>query len=84
MSDDDSKPERVLDHGEQPLAGLMDERGISAKDLVAASTEGLTFKQVSRARRGRRLTPKMRAKVLRAACAAVGEALEPSQLFTYR
>jgi len=76
--------DRVLDHGEQPLATLLAERGLTAKDLVAASTEGLTFKQVNRACRGRRLTPKMRAKVQRAVAAAVGEPVELGQLFDYR
>ena len=84
MSADGEQHERVLDHGEQPLAALMDERELTAKDLVAASTEGLTFKQVSRARRGRHLTPRMRAKLLRAFGAAAGEPFELCQLFDYR
>ena len=74
----------VRDLGEQPLAGLLAERGLTAGDLVTASDEGLTFKQVGRACRGRRLTPRMRAKVLRAAAAATGEELAMEQLFTYR
>ena len=56
----------------------------SVPGLAGASTEGLTFKQVNRACRGRRLTPKMRAKVQRAVAAAVGEPVELGQLFDYR
>jgi len=79
--------EPVRDHGEQPIAAWMDERGLEPKDLVAASEglgEGLTFKQVSRAKKGRHLTPRMRAKLLRAAIAAAGEELALDQLFDYR
>ena len=42
--------------GEQPIAGLMHAQGLTPKDLVAASTQQITFKMVSRACKGRRLT----------------------------
>jgi hypothetical protein len=55
-----------LDFGVQPLDGVMGELGLSNHDLVAVSGEGLTHKQVGRARKGRRLTRKMQEKVVRA------------------
>lgn len=44
------------DFGTQPLDGLMEMWGLSNHDLVAASPEQLTHKQVQRARTGRQLT----------------------------
>jgi len=58
--------ESTRDLGEQPLARRMAERGLAPADLVAASTEQLTHKQVARAMKGRRLTGNMMGKVLRA------------------
>lgn len=69
--------------GEQPLAGILAERGLAAKDLVDASTEQLTFKMVSRACKGRRLSANVKRKVQNALNAATGETLALSALFTY-
>ena len=55
MTDRNGEIERNL--GVQPIAGIMAERGLKAGDLVAKSTERITFKMVSRACKGRRLTP---------------------------
>jgi hypothetical protein len=55
-----------LDLGVQPLDGVMAGLGLLNHDLVAASGEHLTHKQVGRARKGRRLTRKMQEKVVRA------------------
>jgi len=55
-----------LDHGTQPLDGLMEKWGLSNHELVETSTEQLTHKQVQRARTGRRLTLRMMQKVNRA------------------
>jgi len=63
MTNEDDLP-RNLD--EQPLARRMAELGLKPKDLVAASTEQLTFKMVTRAMKGRRLTANTMGKVLRA------------------
>lgn len=54
------------DKGTQPLDGLMDAWGLGNHDLVEASPEQLTHKQVQRARKGRVLTLKMMMKVNRA------------------
>ena len=54
------------DLGVQPLDGMMDAWGITNNDVVDVSTEQLTYKQLQRARKGRRLTLKMMQKVNRA------------------
>lgn len=69
--------------GAQPLAHLMDERDLRPADLVAASAEHVTFKMVTRACKGRRLTPNVQAKILRAFNAAVGQDCVRADLFTY-
>ena len=50
----DEKIERNL--GPQPISGLLAELNLKPHDLVAASTQQLTHKMVSRACKGRRLT----------------------------
>ena len=60
-TDDDT-----FDFGPQPLDALMTEMGIENHELVAASTEQLTHKQVQKGRKGRRLTPKVQRKVVAA------------------
>ena len=69
--------------GEQPLARLMAEQGLKAQSLVAASTEHITRKMVSRACKGRRLTPNVKAKLLRALNKAAGKEFALADLFTY-
>ena len=69
--------------GEQPLARLMAEQGLKAQNLVAASAEHITFKMVTRACKGRRLTPHVQDKILRALNQAATKAYARSDLFTY-
>lgn len=70
--------------GEQPVAALLRERGISPHRLVEASPEPITHKMVSRACKGRWLTPNSRRKLL-AALHALGEtSLTLEDLFNYR
>ena len=71
------------DLGPQPLAAIIIECGLEAVDLVEKSTEQLTFKMVSRAIKGRRLTPKVKQKVLCALNAAAGKQYAMKDLFTY-
>jgi transcriptional regulator with XRE-family HTH domain len=59
------------EHGEQPLDGMMKAWGLGNHDLVDASTEQLTHKQVQRARHGRTLTLAMMQKTTRALNIAV-------------
>ena len=67
------------DLGTQPLDALMTKLGISNHALVAASTEQLSHKVVQKARKGKRLTPKAKTKIL----SALQNAL-PEQKFTHR
>jgi hypothetical protein len=69
--------------GPQPLASLMQERGLSPNDLVRASEDQLTHKAVSRAMNGRWLTPNMQDKVRRALERATGGTWSLSDLFSY-
>jgi hypothetical protein len=67
------------DLGMQPLDALMAKHGLSNHALVAASTEQLSHKMVQKARKGRRLTIRAKAKVL----SALHNAL-PEQKFAHR
>lgn len=58
-----SSPERDL--GPQPIESLLTQWGLSHHDLVEASPEQLTHKQVQRAAQGRKLTLKMKQKLAR-------------------
>ena len=77
----DDQIERNL--GTQPVAALLDELSLKHNDLVAASGEQLTHKMVARACKGRRLTPNVQAKVLRALNAASGRQYALAELFNY-
>jgi hypothetical protein len=69
--------------GEQPIAGIMKEHELSNGDLVSASTENITFKMVSKACKGRRLTPNVQTKICNALNAATGKQFSSSDLFNY-
>ncbi|MDA0989522.1 MAG: hypothetical protein O3A51_02070 [Verrucomicrobia bacterium] len=69
--------------GEQPLAGILKELDISAKDLVAVPETQLTFKMVARACKGRRLTAHSQAKLCEALQRASGRQYARDDLFTY-
>ncbi|MFZ4598455.1 MAG: hypothetical protein ACOYNN_07410 [Terrimicrobiaceae bacterium] len=71
------------DLGEQPLRKLMDDRGLKAQDLVAASDEQITHKMVARACKGRRLTPNVQGKILRAYNRAAQSSVGMPDLFRY-
>ncbi len=69
--------------GEQPIRKILEEHGVKANDLVAVSTEYLTHKMVSRACKGRRLTPNVKSKVCNALNKAVEKEYFIKDLFTY-
>jgi len=69
--------------GVQPLAQIMAEHELKPHDLVAASTEQITHKMVTRAAKGRRLTPHVQAKIRNALNAATGQHYALSDLFNY-
>lgn len=71
------------DMGPQPLDRMMQQWGLGNHDLVDASTEQLTHKQVQRARKGRRLGLKMMQKVTRAFNVAIWYRLSDEQKEAY-
>ena len=79
----ESAPPRERELGQQPLALLMTKRGIKPTDLVAASTEQITHKMVSRAMKGRRLTANTMGKIHRAWNQAASASHDQTDLFNY-
>ena len=74
----------ILDHGIQPLDAVLNGLGLKNADLVAASTEFLTHKQVNKARKGRRLTTNVQLKILNALNKLGGERkFRREDLFNY-
>ncbi len=69
--------------GEQPIARRMAEHNLKTGNLVDASTEFITRKMVTRACKGRWLTPNVKSKVLRALNKASGKEYSLTDLFTY-
>jgi len=73
-----------LEHGTQPLDALLNRLGLKNADLVDASTKFLTHKQVSKARKGRRMTIHVQTKILDALNKRIGEKkYRHEDLFTY-
>ena len=69
--------------GPQPVAEIMNALGLKPHDLVAASTEQITHKMVSRACKGRWLTPNVQSKILNALNRATGRSFTMKDLFNY-
>jgi hypothetical protein len=65
--------------GPQPLIDVMEAWGIKSHDLVEASPDQLTHKQVQRARSGRKLTLSMMMKVAEALNLAIYSRLDDSK-----
>jgi hypothetical protein len=65
--------------GPQPLIALMESWRLENHDLVDASPEQLTHKQVQRARNGRRLTLKMMMKLARSLNIAIWNRLKDAE-----
>jgi hypothetical protein len=71
------------DLGEQPVAKIMSAHGLKPHDLVSNSSQQLTHKMVSRAVKGRRLTPRLQSRILSALNKASGKSYSLKDLFTY-
>jgi hypothetical protein len=68
---------------EQPIARILVENKVTTDDVVSASTENITFKMLSRACKGRRLTPHVQLKICNALNKACGKNYTVSDLFNY-
>ena len=73
----------LRDLGEQPIAKIMILHGLKAHDLVENSTDQISYKMVSRAVKGRRLTPNVKVKLLRAINITTGKTYSLADLFNY-
>ncbi|MGE9267834.1 MAG: hypothetical protein ACQKBY_07030 [Verrucomicrobiales bacterium] len=71
------------DLGTQPLDHLLEAWGLSNHEIVEASPEQLTHKQVQRARSGRRLTLKMEMKLARSLNFAIWGRLKDEERENY-
>jgi hypothetical protein len=71
------------DLGEQPIVKIMALHKLKAHDLVAGSTEQITHKMVGRAVKGRRLTPNVQLKILKALNKVTGKRYVLKDLFSY-
>ena len=71
------------DLGEQPITHILKENSLEASDLVKASTENITYKMISRACKGRRLTPHVQDKICNALNNASGKTFTVKNLFNY-
>ena len=77
-------PEKNRELGTQPLDSVLTRLGLANSDLVSASTEQLSHKMVQKGRKGRRLTPNVRLKILNALNAAsTEEKFTMKDLFNY-
>ena len=69
--------------GKQPLDKLMIKENLRNNALVSISEEGLTHKQVSKGRKGRKITKKLQLKILKAWNQLNNEDLLLDDLFNY-
>ena len=69
--------------GEQPIVGLMAEHAIKPHDVVAASTDQITHKMITRACKGRRLSRHVQDKIVKALNTATEKKYLLRDLFNY-
>ncbi len=79
--ENDDRVERNLN--EQPIARILAENNLTSSDVVSASTENITYKMLSRACKGRRLTPHVQVKICNALNKATGKSFTVKDLFNY-
>lgn len=78
-----SRSKSDMEAGVQPLDAVLLQLQLKSHDLVAASAEHLTHKEVQKGRRGRRLTANLQGKIVRALSAVAGRPFVARDLFTY-
>ena len=80
MSNTDKK---AVDFGPQPLDLLLTQLDLKPKDLVDSSETQLSFKVIQKGRKGRRLTPNSKNKILIALNTATNKEFTLKDLFNY-
>lgn len=75
--------EKEISLGVQPIAKLIEVNCLRPKDIVSASSEQLTFKMLSKAVKGRRLSSNVKMKILNAFNAASQKKYLIKDLFNY-
>lgn len=71
------------DLGPQPIEGILAKHHLSHHDVVAASTEQITHKMVTRACKGRKLSRRVQLKIVAAVNTAAETDYKLKDLFTY-
>tara|TARA_B110000305_G_C19424087_1_gene632542 strand:- start:311 stop:571 length:261 start_codon:yes stop_codon:yes gene_type:complete len=76
------------EYGVQPLNEIMEQHKIESKILLATSEVQITFKNIKKAREGRRISKKIQLKILKALNTLLHEKIEKpfdlNQLFNYK
>ncbi|MBF0484307.1 MAG: hypothetical protein HQL25_06335 [Candidatus Omnitrophica bacterium] len=72
-----------FEFGTQPIDDILKSLNLDNTHVVRASTEQLTHKMLKKAREGRRLTPHLQMKILKALNAATGKSFTIKDLFNY-
>jgi hypothetical protein len=75
--------ENTLNFGPQPIATILEQAKLKPHDLVEASTEQITHKMVTRACKGRKLSPKIKLKIQNALNLATKKEYTLKDLFNY-
>ena len=75
--------EEHREYGPQPIAELIEKHNLKSHDLVAASTEQITHKMVSRACKGRKLSRHVQLKLINALNAAAEQNYTLKDCFAY-
>ncbi len=75
--------ENELNFGAQPIAEIMRSKELKPHDLVEASTDQITHKMVTRACKGRKLSPKVKLKIQNALNNATKGQYKQNELFNY-
>ncbi len=71
------------DLSEQPIVKIISEKNLKPHDIVNASTEQITHKMISHAVKGRRLSPKVQNKILRAINSLTENQYSLKDIFNY-
>ena len=71
------------DLGEQPIAQIMQKLNLKPHDIVSTSEQQMTHKMVSRACKGRRLTSRVKLKILNALNLVTDSNYTMKDLFNY-